>query len=158
MGVRHSQSGDLLVQVANLGGVLGEGADQQRTQFSEFGCCCVRVTRGGKQLGDNEPGVDDFVGHLLRHGKTDVWIEATSSPDNPREAEADSFSRDTLISHAEAMELARLKTLDDARRFADRIGIAPGIVVGRLQHDNLWPYSQGNRLKRQLRFPSQADD
>jgi HTH-type transcriptional regulator / antitoxin HigA len=26
------------------------------------------------------------IAHILRHGKTDVWIEATSSPDNPREA------------------------------------------------------------------------
>ena len=87
-----------------------------------------------------------------------MWIEATSSPDNPREAEADSFSRDTLIPRAEARELASLKTLSDVQRFADRIGIAPGIVVGRLQHDNLWPYSQGNELKRQLSFPAAADE
>ncbi len=98
------------------------------------------------------------IAHILRHGKTDVWIEATSSPDNPREAEADSFSRDTLIPRAEARELATLKTLDDVRRFADKIGIAPGIVVGRLQHDGQWPYTQGNQLKRQLSFPYPADD
>jgi HTH-type transcriptional regulator/antitoxin HigA len=93
------------------------------------------------------------IAHVLRHGKTDVWIEATSSPDSPREAEADSFSSDTLIPRTEARGLAGLKTLDDVQRFADRIGIAPGIVVGRLQHDNLWPYSKGNQLKRQLSFP-----
>jgi HTH-type transcriptional regulator/antitoxin HigA len=98
------------------------------------------------------------IAHVLRHGKTDVWIEATSSPDNPREAEADSFSRDTLVPRAEARELASLKSLDDVQRFADRIGIAPGIVVGRLQHDNLWPHSQGNQLKRQLSFPRPMDD
>ena len=98
------------------------------------------------------------IAHVLQHGKTDVWIEATSSPDNPREAEADSFSRDTLIPRAEARELASLKALDDVRRFADRIGIAPGIVVGRLERDGLWPYTQGNQLKRQLSFPCPADD
>ncbi len=98
------------------------------------------------------------LGHVLRHGKTDVWVEATSSPDDPREAEADNFSRDTLIPRAEASRLASLKTLDDVQRFADRIGIAPGIVVGRLQHDDLWPYSQGNQLKRQLSFPPVEDD
>jgi HTH-type transcriptional regulator / antitoxin HigA len=98
------------------------------------------------------------VAHVLRHGKTDVWIEATSSPDNPREAEADSFSRDILIPRAAAKELAALKTLDDVRHFADSIGIAPGIVVGRLQHDNRWPHSQGNQLKRQLTFPPPADE
>ena len=98
------------------------------------------------------------IAHVLRHGKTDVWIEATSSPDNPREAEADSFSRDTLIPCAEARELASLKALDDVRRFADKIGIVPGIVVRRLQHDGLWPYTQGNQLKRKLSFPYSADD
>jgi HTH-type transcriptional regulator/antitoxin HigA len=87
-----------------------------------------------------------------------VWIEATSSPDNPREAEADSFSRDTLIPRAAARDLASLKTLDDVRHFADRVGIAPGIVVGRLQHDSLWPHQQGNQLKRQLSFPSPEDE
>lgn len=67
------------------------------------------------------------IGHILRHGKTDVWIEATSSPDNPREADADGFSRNTLIPRADAKELASLKTNDDVRRFADRIGIdCPG--------------------------------
>ena len=96
------------------------------------------------------------IAHVLRHGKTDVWIEATSSPDNPREAEADSFARDTLIPRADAKELTTLKTLDDVRRYADKIGIAPGIVVGRLQHDHHWPYSQGNQLKRQLHFPATA--
>ena len=98
------------------------------------------------------------LGHVLRHGKTDVWVEATSSPDNPREAEADSFSRDTLIPRAEARRLASLKTPEDVQRFAERIGIAPGIVVGRLQHDDLWPYSRGNQLKRQLSFPPAESD
>jgi HTH-type transcriptional regulator / antitoxin HigA len=98
------------------------------------------------------------IAHVLRHGKTDVWIEATSSPDNPREAEADSFARDILIPRGEAKELPSLRTLDDVRRFADRVGTAPGIVVGRLQHDELWRYSQGNDLKRQLSFPPPANE
>lgn len=98
------------------------------------------------------------IAHILRHGKTDVWIEATSSPDNSRETEADSFSRDILIPRAEASQLASLKTPADVRHFAERIGIAPGIVVGRLQHDDLWPCSRGNRLKRQLTFPPLADE
>jgi len=98
------------------------------------------------------------LGHVLRHGKTDVWIEATSSSDSPREAEADRFSRDVLIPPRDARELPGLKTVDDVQRFADRIGIAPGIVVGRLQHDDLWPYSQGNQLKRRLSFPTSTPD
>jgi hypothetical protein len=75
-----------------------------------------------------------------------------------QDTEADSFSRDTLVPRADAKELPSLKTLDDVQHFADRIGIAPGIVVGRLQRDNLWPYSQGNQLKRPLSFPAIADE
>ena len=53
--------------------------------------------------------------------------------------------------------MVSLKTLDDVRRLADRIGIAQGTVVDGLPHDCLWPYTQGNQLKRQLSFPS-ADE
>jgi HTH-type transcriptional regulator/antitoxin HigA len=94
------------------------------------------------------------IAHVLRHGKTDVWIEATSSPGNPREAEADTFACDTLIPRRDAKDLPGLKSPEDVQAFADRIGIAPGLVVGRLQHDNLWPYRQGNQLKRQLALPA----
>jgi HTH-type transcriptional regulator/antitoxin HigA len=34
--------------------------------------------------------------------------------------------------------------------FSRRMGIAPGIVVGRLQHDGIWPQGNGNGLKRKL--------
>jgi HTH-type transcriptional regulator / antitoxin HigA len=98
------------------------------------------------------------IAHILRHGKTDVWIEATSSPENPREAEADTFACDTLIPRADAKELPDLASPEDVQVFANRIGIAPGIVVGRLQHDNLWPYRQGNQLKRQLPLLAPADE
>jgi HTH-type transcriptional regulator/antitoxin HigA len=98
------------------------------------------------------------IAHVLKHGKTDVWIEAASSPDNPREAEASTFACDVLIPRAEAKELASLKSAEGVARFADKLGLAPGLVVGRLQHDNLWPYSQGNQLKRRLEFPATADE
>lgn len=98
------------------------------------------------------------IGHVLKHGKTDVWIEATSLPaDDPRETEADRFSRDVLIPPRPAAELPKLKSLDDVRGFADRIGVSPGIVVGRLQHDQVWPYSRGNGLKRSLEFTGSGD-
>jgi HTH-type transcriptional regulator / antitoxin HigA len=100
------------------------------------------------------------IGHVLRHGKTDVWIEASSSSgtDDPREAEADKFSRDLLIPPQDARELLQLRSPDQVRRFAERLGIAPGIVVGRLQHDGIWTHSQGNQLKRQLAFGAVGDD
>jgi hypothetical protein len=67
-------------------------------------------------------------------------------------------SRDTLIVRADARKLPTLKTLDNVRRYAEMIGIAPGIVVGRLQHDHQWLYSQGDQLKRQLHFPATQEN
>ena len=87
---------------------------------------------------------------MLRHGKTAVWIEEASPATDPREAEADRFSRDVLIPPRHAKQLHTLENADDVRAFAERIGIAPGIVVGRLQYDNYWSHSRGNQLKRRL--------
>jgi HTH-type transcriptional regulator / antitoxin HigA len=99
------------------------------------------------------------IGHVLRHGKTDVWIEASSSgARDPREAEADKFSRDVLIPPRDAGELPRLKSADQVHRFAERLGVAPGIVVGRLQHDGIWSHSRGNQLKRQLSFAATGEN
>lgn len=41
---------------------------------------------------------------------------------------------------------------DDIVLFAKQLNIAPGIVVGRLQHDNLVRYSWHNKLKRKFEF------
>ena len=38
------------------------------------------------------------------------------------------------------------------RRFASRLGIAPGIVVGRLQHDKILSVTHCNDLKIKLRW------
>jgi HTH-type transcriptional regulator / antitoxin HigA len=89
--------------------------------------------------------------HVLRHSKTDVLIEGSSaSKGDPREAEADRFSRDLLIPPRAATRLPHLKSAAAVRQFADELGIAPGIVVGRLQHDGQWAPSRGNDLKRRV--------
>jgi HTH-type transcriptional regulator / antitoxin HigA len=91
------------------------------------------------------------IGHVLLHGKTDLWIEdGHSSNKDPKEAEADRFSSDLLISPADVPALLALKSKSAVIDFAQRIGIAPGIVVGRLQHDHVWPPQNGNGLKRKI--------
>lgn len=91
------------------------------------------------------------IGHVLLHGKTDVWIEDSSAlPSDPREDEANRFSRDLLIPPTAAKELPRLKSKPAVIAFAQRIGIAPGIVVGRLQRDKIWLPKNGNGLKRRI--------
>jgi HTH-type transcriptional regulator / antitoxin HigA len=91
------------------------------------------------------------IGHVLLHGKTDMWIEDShSSGDDPKETEADRFSRDLLIPPKAVSDLRVLKSKSAVIDFAHRIGIAPGVVVGRLQHDHVWPPSDGNSLKLKL--------
>jgi hypothetical protein len=36
--------------------------------------------------------------------------------------------------------------------FAEQLGVAPGIVVGRMQHDGRWPFNKGNELKQRFVF------
>jgi hypothetical protein len=42
---------------------------------------------------------------------------------------------------------------DNIKTFAHEAGIAPGIIVGRLQHDGALPWTHGNTLKRPVHFP-----
>jgi HTH-type transcriptional regulator/antitoxin HigA len=91
------------------------------------------------------------IGHVLLHGKTDLWIEGDhSSEGNPKESEADQFSSDLLMPPNNARILPTLRSKSSVIDFARRIGIAPGIVVGRLQHDHIWSQRNGNGLKRRL--------
>jgi HTH-type transcriptional regulator/antitoxin HigA len=91
------------------------------------------------------------VGHVLLHGKSELWIEdGVSSENDPKEVEADRFSRDLLIPPAAAAALRSLRSKSAVVDFAHRTGIASGIVVGRLQYDHIWPPANGNGLKRRL--------
>lgn len=94
------------------------------------------------------------AGHILLHGKRSAFIDEDASVDDAQEHEANAFARDLLIPPA---DLARLRTRRQGHysaalveRFAAEIGIAPGIVVGRLQHNNELPRTHLNGLKRRL--------
>jgi hypothetical protein len=99
------------------------------------------------------------AGHILLHGKRDVFIEAkdekhreTTRPN--KEMEADRFAQDFLIPPGEYLSFMQGQqfSLTAIRQFAKRIETAPGVVVGRLQHGNVIPFSRGNYLKRRFRF------
>ncbi len=112
------------------------------------------------QLSDRYKKDDHFwftffheVGHILLHGKKEVFIEEeTKEHKNSKEEEADRFARDTLIPLDQYKQLVRNKplTLEKIKLFAKNNQIAPGIVVGRLQYDGVISFSQGNRLKKTI--------
>jgi HTH-type transcriptional regulator/antitoxin HigA len=99
------------------------------------------------------------AGHVLLHRKKVIFVEpeersARQSMDRgllQLEEEADRFAARSLIPRRYERRLPEL-TLADIPQFAERLNIAPAIVVGRLQHDELIPYSRGNKFRRRLRF------
>lgn len=93
------------------------------------------------------------AGHVLLHGKRETFLEFKGNTDS-KEEEADRFAANFLIPLTEYRAFSASGDFSRAsiRRFADGIGIAPGIVVGRLQHDGCLPHSHCNELKHRLRW------
>jgi len=94
--------------------------------------------------------------HVLRHSKKETFVDTKGSGiASELEDEADAFASRVLIPSHSVGRLGQLATADDVVQFATAIGVAPGIVVGRMQHDELIPYSQWAGLIVRYRF---ADD
>ncbi len=90
--------------------------------------------------------------HILLHGKRTVIVETEDRTKDERELEADSFAREWLIPEVEYRKFRRLGSRSCAAisRFAYELGIAPGIVVGRLQHDKVLARTECNHLKKHI--------
>lgn len=82
------------------------------------------------------------AGHLLRHGKRLRFIDMEGALTDEHEDEANEFAKDWLIPPHDAKGLATLSRSEESiRAFADRLGIAPGIVLGRLQKEGRLPWN-----------------
>lgn len=94
------------------------------------------------------------AGHIIKHGRKDIFIEGNGL-DGEKEEEANVFASDKLIPPAELNSfLAKWNgSLAEIEALAVRIGIAPGIIVGRLQHDKLLQNNHGNKLKVFYHWP-----
>lgn len=94
------------------------------------------------------------AGHILLHGKKDLFIERTDKSSNGldenKEAEANHFAQNELIPTKALDKFIRegTRTKADICSFAEQIGIAPGIVVGQLQHKGVLDYQYCNNLKQ----------
>lgn len=92
--------------------------------------------------------------HILKHGRREVFVDSglDGSGSVIAEQEADEFASDFLIpNHSlEKFTSSGDKSAAAIEHFAKTTGVAPGIVVGRLQHDGILPHSHLNGLK--MRF------
>lgn len=94
------------------------------------------------------------AGHILHDGKKEIFIDDDRHQDDGEE-KANRFAADFLIPPEATAELGTLATRAAIQDFAKRIGIAPGIVVGRLQHDGIIPFSYLNDLKKRFTWADQ---
>ena len=92
------------------------------------------------------------AGHIFLHGKKEVFIE--SDDKNAKEDEANKFASDILIPPKKYREFIQYGDLNKTsiKNLAFEIGIAPGIVVGRLQHDHKIQHSFFNELKKRFEW------
>jgi Zn-dependent peptidase ImmA (M78 family) len=90
--------------------------------------------------------------HIVKHSKKMLFIEGLEGLPGDEELQADKFASDTLIPPSKLDELHALSrkqylSKDDVAHFAESIGVAPGIVVGRMQKEEWLPWSHMNDLK-----------
>lgn len=93
--------------------------------------------------------------HIVLHGKKHVFVDGFRVDGDDIEAEADEWASDFLLPRPSWRRFVERRSYGaaDVRRLADEQGVAPGIVVGRLQHEGLVPWRSGlNGMKKQLQW------
>jgi Zn-dependent peptidase ImmA (M78 family) len=94
------------------------------------------------------------VGHVLLHGKKEVFLEDLEGyeEDMEKEGEANDFAGNYLLPDSFLKELKDEGeiTEQEVRRIARVFGTHPGIVVGRLQRLNKVTHFFGNNLKSKV--------
>jgi len=98
------------------------------------------------------------AGHLLRHGKRQVFLEVDQQKRTVAEEEADIFAANILIDPIQWQQFVKRNYYHSKagiEKFAQEVGIVPGIVVGRLQHEGCLPFDHHNELKRRLVWDSE---
>jgi len=98
------------------------------------------------------------AGHICLHGKRQIFVDDGLSNEDADEKEANQFARDILIPQRLVGRLPFLKSKAAIKMFAESIGVSPGIVVGRLQHDGVLKPQFCNDLKVRLAWQSNLNE
>lgn len=87
------------------------------------------------------------AGHLLHDGKKQTFLDQGYTED-PQERQANKFAREFLIPPESESAVAAIYSKADVAALAKKLGISPGIVVGRHQHmTKKWTYFNGLKVK-----------
>jgi HTH-type transcriptional regulator / antitoxin HigA len=90
--------------------------------------------------------------HILLHSKKSVFVDETAGDGADHEREADAWASNMLVPQPrwERFIATCPRSEQHVRGFANEQGIAPGIVVGMLQHQGVLPWTHLNGLKKKL--------
>ncbi|MFA5525183.1 MAG: ImmA/IrrE family metallo-endopeptidase [Tissierellales bacterium] len=95
------------------------------------------------------------IGHLLLHFDKMPILESTHAVEKEYEDEANEFASATIIPMMHQEEfLALFASKSLILAFAKKVGVAPGLIVGQLQHANIIRYNQMQHLKRRYSWDS----
>lgn len=96
--------------------------------------------------------------HILLHSKKDVFVDEGTWDGNELEDEANAWSANFLVPKREWENFVALTPRSESavREFAKKQGIAPGIIVGMLQHRGVLPWKNLNGLKQRYRWTHQS--
>ena len=96
------------------------------------------------------------AGHIILHGKKDIFLENLeySDKDLEKEKEADSFAIKWTFSDEEEAKIVESLPLknQDIKKFAKKFKTHPAIIIGRLQRKKLIHYSLGKEYFEQVNF------
>ena len=93
--------------------------------------------------------------HILLHSKRELFVNEDKIDGDPRESEANEWAANFLVENRIWQDFVDLGLFDEDAvvDFAREQGIAPGVVVGRLQHESFIPWKTSlNRLKVPVGF------
>jgi Zn-dependent peptidase ImmA (M78 family)/plasmid maintenance system antidote protein VapI len=89
------------------------------------------------------------IGHLLLHEASSFVDAEGMEGDDPCEKEANDFAANMIVPKNREPELMSLSPDDDSiRRFAVSLGVAPGLILGQLQHRGIVAHGALRRLRR----------
>ncbi len=96
--------------------------------------------------------------HIVLHGKRKIFIHETTMYTTKDEAQANEWAADFLVPQLdwERFTVAANFSRNHVLQFAAEQGIAPGIVVGRLQHEKLIRWNVLNDLRKPLKWNEYA--
>lgn len=98
------------------------------------------------------------IKHVLQRKINTVFVNSSVAEmmdmNSKYEEDADKFATNYLIPPAEYKKFSPTKYISDSeiKEFASSIGIHPGIVAGRLQHDKIIPQNRCSKMKEKYRI------